>query len=270
MEILNTMLKTQRHEVILREIQSRGQLSMRELSTILTTTEITVRRDLDELDQAGQIKRIRGGAQRLTPCSPEPPVVLRQLLQSREKKAIGLKALDLVAEGEVIAIEAGSTTLELARAIAQKSWQNLQVATNSFLIHEALIHAEGVSTIFLGGVVNRDERGTFGMLAEEVLRHLRFNKLFVGCRGIDADGGITYGIEAQTEAATIRAMAAATNQTFILADHTKLGQIYLIRLLPASAIAGLVVDDQAPAGQLAQLREKGVQVLPAPVAPNTE
>ena len=250
----------------MREIQSRGQLSLRELAAILETTEITVRRDLDELDQAGHVKRIRGGAQRVSPSSPEPPVVQRQLLQSREKKAIGAKALELVADGEVIAIEAGSTTLELARAIADRAWHNLQVVTNSFLIYEALIPTEGVGTIFLGGVVNLEERGTFGVLTEEMLRHMSFNKLFVGCRGIDAGVGMTHSIEAQTEVATVRAMAAAASQTFILADHTKLGQIFVLRLLPISDIAGLVVDDQAPQGQLATLREKGVQVLLAPVA----
>ncbi len=114
------MLKEERHDKIVKEVLKRGPVSVTDLAASLHVSEITVRRDLDDLDRGGYLKRIRGGAQPLSPREPEPPILQRQLCQVKEKQAIGAAAAELVKEGDVIALEAGSTTIELARALAAR------------------------------------------------------------------------------------------------------------------------------------------------------
>ena len=138
------MLKSERQDEIVREVWRRGAASSCDLATLLGVSEITVRRDVAELARAGRLERIRGGARRLLPQGPEPSVVQRQAAQAREKEAIGLAAVEMVQDGSVIGIESGSTSLELARAIAMRSWHSLHVVTNSFSVANLLMRTPGV------------------------------------------------------------------------------------------------------------------------------
>ncbi len=259
------MLKQQRQDEIVKQVLRRGPVSVTELAADLNISEITIRRDLDELDKSGHLKRIRGGAQPLSPRDPEPPVVHRQISQVIEKKAIGEAAVQLVSDGDVIALESGSTTLELARALRRRVWQHLQVVTNSFAITEGLMRVPGVQLIFVGGIVNCDELGTFGVLTEEMLKRMSINKLFIGCRGINPDTGLSHDVQAAAEIATVRALAEASKKVFVLADHTKFERTFLVQMLPIGDVDGVVTDSLTPEPILQKLRKQVRRVVVAPV-----
>jgi len=264
---MNSKLKSERQDSILREVLRRGPVSITDLAAFLDVSEITVRRDLDELHENGLLERVRGGARPLSIRGPEPPVIQRAELQTSEKQAIGQAAIDLIADGDVIAIESGSTTLEFARAIARRIWKNLQVATNGFLVSEILMRVPGVQLICIGGYFKAEEMCTVGVLAEDMLGCMRFNKLFIGCRGIDPEGGITTDLQSETEVLTVRAMAAAADQVIILADHTKFGRIFLLRALPISKVDIVITDPLTPENILDKLRKQDTQVIVGALAP---
>ncbi len=258
------MIKSVRQEGILKEVYKNGYVSSAELASAMVVSEITIRRDLDELDRQGSLKRVRGGAQRVTQRGPEVPVIQRQQSQVKEKRAIGQAALALVSDGDVIALESGTTTLEMARAIARQSnWQDLQVVTNSFTIFSELVNVPGIRIVFLGGVVSPNEMGTFGVLTEDMLKSIRIDKFFVGCRGIDTRDGISNSLQAEQEVSTVRAFVAASGQMIVLADHTKFGQTFLIRMQPVTDIDVVITDDQTPDHFVDDLHDQDVQLIVA-------
>ena len=265
---MNNKLKSQRQDSILSEVLRRGTVSIGDLAAFLKVSEITVRRDLDELHASGSLERVRGGARPLSVRGPEPPIIQRAEEQTSEKQAIGQAALALVADGDVIVIESGSTTLEFTRAIARRTWTNLQVATNGLLIAETLMRVPGVQLVCIGGYFKADEMCTFGVLAEDMLGRMHFNKLFFGCRGIDPEGGITTDLQSETEVFTVRAMAAAADQVIILADHTKFGRIYLLRTLPIAKVDLVITGSLTPETILDNLRKQDTRVIVAAGEPS--
>jgi DeoR/GlpR family transcriptional regulator of sugar metabolism len=266
---MNSKLKSERQDSILKEVLRRGPVSIGDLAAFLQVSEITVRRDLDELHANGSLERVRGGARPLSPRDPEPPIVTRLLSQANEKQAIGQAAVELISDGDVIALESGSTTLEFARAIARHSWHNLQVVTNGHLISEILMRVPGVQLVCIGGYFKPEEMCTFGVLAEDMLSRMRFNKLFIGCRGIDPEGGITTDLQSETEVFTVRAMAAAADQLIILADHTKFGHKFLLRALSIAKVDIVITDPLTPAPILDKLRKQDTQVIIVPLENTT-
>ena len=260
------MIKAVRQERLLNEIQKQGQVSLADLAKALGVSDITIHRDLEELENEGKLKRVRGGARRISPLGPEPPVILRQQDQPDEKLAIAQKALELVADGEVVALESGSTTLELARAIAAGGpWKNLQVVTNSFPILEVLIHIPGVTVVFLGGMVVPGELGTFGIFAEDMLKKVTINKAFLGCRGLDTQLGLSNSIQSEMEVSFVRSLTSSSNSTVVLADHTKMGKAFLIHMLSPNEIDLVVTDSQTDQHFRDELIEQGVEVIVADV-----
>ena len=260
------MLKTERQDAIVAEVWRRGTVSVADLAARLGVSEITIRRDIDELGALGRLQRIRGGARRLMPRDPEPPAVQRQAECAEEKRAIGLAALGLVHDGDVIAIESGSTTLELARAIAGRAWRLLQVVTNSFTVLNELLRVPGVQVVFAGGAVNADEMGTYGALAEETLKRLNIDRLFLSCRAIDPRTGLSNDLQAGRMVGVERAFVAASRQVIVLADHTKFGRVFLMQIVPATDIDIVVTDDLTSPDVLEELSRQDTQVVVAPVA----
>lgn len=259
------MLKSERQDRIVSEVLRRGSATVADLAARLGVSPITVRRDLEELDAAGRLQRVHGGARRQMPREPEPPVVQRQMLQAREKQAIARLAAGLVRDGDVIGIESGSTTLELARALAAQRWQSLQVVTNSFTVAAELILTPGVDLIFIGGNVHAGEMGTFGDLAVEMLRRLHVGKLFITCRGLDPHAGLTNDTRAEYVVSAERALVAASRQCIVLADHTKLGQVFVLQIVPSTAIDLVITDGLAPTEMIEELRRQEIDVLVAPL-----
>jgi DeoR family fructose operon transcriptional repressor len=258
---MSNMLKSERQDEILGVVQRLKVATIPDLANHLKVSEITVRRDLDELARAGLLERVRGGGRERGPRGPESPVIQRQLNHVEEKQAIGLAAVELISDGDVIAVESGSTVFQLVRCLAKRSWKQLQVVTNSFPIVEELIHVPGIQLVFIGGLVQADELATFGVLAEDMLRNMHVNKLFIGCRGIDPQIGLMSDLQAQLEVETVRAMAASAEQVIVLADHTKFGQHFMLRTLPISSVDVIVADDQVLDSILDELHRQDIQVV---------
>ncbi len=235
-------------------------VSVAELKQIFDVSEITIRRDLDNLEHEGFLHRVHGGARIAARSHPEPPVLLRQKEHVEEKEAISELAFELIQDGDVIALESGSTTIALARKIAEKRWENLQVITNNFEIQKVLRNASNIQLMFVGGFVDQQEMCTYGELAEAALKSLRVRKYFCGCRGIDPEFGRSNNIQTGFEIGTVRAFAEISDQIILLADHTKFGLTFALQMLPIDQIDVIITSDHTPVEVLSRFEAKGIRI----------
>jgi DeoR/GlpR family transcriptional regulator of sugar metabolism len=161
-------------------IDERGVVSVRELSAHFSVSEATIRRDLEQLDSLGWVKRDHGGAVRADAQRAEPPVLQRIAVQAGEKERIGQLAASLIKDGETIFIGSGTTTLAVARNL--EGVEHLTVITNALNIANQLLHRTGISLIVIGGQVRDSEFSLIGPLTEQALKDLRADRVFLGIR----------------------------------------------------------------------------------------
>lgn len=254
--------------MIVREVRERSSMTIAQLSEAFGVAEITIRRDLDELSEAGYLERIWGGVRAKSASMMEPPVMQRQKANIAEKRAIAQEAVNLIEDGDLICLYMGTTTLELARLIGQKAWANLQVVTNGLPILTELLRVPGIQLLCIGGMVNADEMAFNGVLTEQFVANVHIQKLFIGCRGIDAQHGVTNAVTAEKELGTIRTFVQSSHEVILLADHSKFGRVYFMQTFPLDAIHHLVTDDGVPPDTLDLIRKQGIAVSVAHVNSN--
>lgn len=257
------MLKAERQRSIVEVVLAQGTMTVSELSDLFEVSDITIRRDLDELDENGYLQRVRGGVRRPSPKGPEPPSRQRQKENAAEKKSIAQAAMKLITEDDVIALQMGTTVLELAKALARKTWQNLQVVTNGIPIITELARTPGVRLICVGGMFDPDELACSGYHAQQFLTNFNISKLFLGCRGIDAERGVTNAMQAENELGTIHAFVRSASRVIVVADHSKFNQVFPMQTLPLSAIDTIVTDSDVSEHTLKKMHDQGIYTVVA-------
>ena len=150
------MIPIERHQRILALVEQRGAVSINELTEILGVSHMTIRRDVSKLEEQGLLVSVSGGVRAVSRLAAEPSHLVKSTLQSEEKQAIGALAASLIAKNSCIYLDAGTTTLALARAILDRD--DLQVVTNDFEITQLLIDASQCGVIHTGGTLCRENR----------------------------------------------------------------------------------------------------------------
>ena len=253
------VFKEERWRAILAILSEQGRIRVGRLATRLNVSEATVRRDLEAMQAQGMLQRTHGGAMLLPPTAFEVSFDESQSKAQAEKRAIGHRAAGLVAEGESIIIESGTTTLELARCLLDM--RKLTVLTNSLAICKEISANEGIEVMVLGGTLRRQSASLVGPWVAEVLQRVRVDKAFVGVNGLSADFGLSSPNPFTAESR--KAILAAARIRIALADHSKLGVEALYHVAPLDALDILVTDVGAGEEQLAPIRDKGVEVMTA-------
>ena len=164
------MIPIERHQRILALVEQRGAVSINELTEILGVSHMTIRRDVSKLEEQGLLVSVSGGVRAVSRLAAEPSHLVKSTLQSEEKQAIGALAASHIAKNSCIYLDAGTTTLALARAILDRN--DLQVVTNDFEITQLLIDASQCGVIHTGGTLCRENRSCVGESAARTLRHL--------------------------------------------------------------------------------------------------
>jgi DeoR/GlpR family transcriptional regulator of sugar metabolism len=218
-------------------------------------SEMTVRRDLRDLEREGKLMRVHGGA---VSMAAEPSFAEIEVERAALKDAIGAAAAALVDDGETIVIDIGTTTLALARHLRGRT---LTVITSSLAAYEELVGEESIELVLLGGIVRRNYRSLVGVLAEDALRQLRADVAFLGASGIDAELGIldTTLVEVPIK----RAMMEAAERRVLLADSAKFAMRGVVRVCGAERLNALVTDAGVPPRARAALERAGVEVVVA-------
>lgn len=246
----------ERRALILQLIETQGEVSVADVSQRVGVSEMTVRRDLEALEGRGALIRLHGRAVAPVSRSYEPPFDVRVGSAPAAKERIGALAASLLAEGETVVLDVGTTTLEVARAL--KGRRNITVLTPSLPIANVLAEEPGIRLMLTGGVLRPGERSLVGDLAVGSFRDYRFDTVVLGVGGIDLEAGLTeYNLD---DTRVKRAAIEIARRIIVVADATKLGRVAFARICPLAQVDVLVTDGAAPADLIASLEDAGVEV----------
>jgi DeoR/GlpR family transcriptional regulator of sugar metabolism len=252
------MLKQARLEQIADLVATRGQVTVTELSSALSVSEATIRRDLDELAGWGRIRRAHGGAVRAAASDREPPLVVREAALVAEKRRIGRAAAELVSSGDRIFLGGGTTVASMADHLEDK--RNLTVITNSLPIAGRLAERTDIELIVIGGVLRHSEQSMVSQIAERMIDEFRVDTVFMGVRAVDVAEGLT--VDSVAEAAVDRAILRIGRQRVVLADHSKFGRSSTVRLVALGTV-DIFVTDAISESLVREVAELGAKVVVA-------
>lgn len=244
-----------RHRQITDAVRRAGRLSVAELAERTGTSEMTVRRDLELLAEQGLLERYRGGARSVLLRGDEPPFALRASEGAEVKQRIAAAVAEMIADGEAIVIDAGTTCLAVAHALARR---RLTVMPLSLHATNALVGAPQLRLLLPGGEPRPGELALTGPLAEASLATLRFDTAVIGCCGLTATNGLTaYDL---ADAAIKRAAIASAHRVIVVAEAAKLSRTALALVAPAAALHAVVTTADAPDEEVDALKALGAAV----------
>jgi DeoR family transcriptional regulator of aga operon len=257
----NPLLAEQRRRKILDLLEREGQITVRELVDQFSISAVTVRSDLDALGATGAVVRSHGGAVRQLEPTRDYPLRLKASIHRTEKAQIGRAAANLIQPGEVIILDSGTTTTEIARQLKARTLLGVTIITNAMNVVSELLDAPGISVIAIGGLLRPVSLSFVGPQAEAMLKDLHADRLFLAVDGFDLEGGPTTPdvLEAQLNGL----MMTVAKETTIVADYSKLGRRSVSRIGPLDKIDRLITDSKAPAEFVQALRARGIEVIQA-------
>ncbi len=252
-------MSTQRQDIVLQIIESRGEVRLSDLQARFPDiSAMTIRRDLEALERQGLIVRIRGGAKSITHLSmlKEAAYPQRQVANTLAKQAIAEKAIRLVSSGQSIYIDSGTTCLMFAQYLPDTS---LFVLTPAPMTAIELVKNPGVKINLTGGHLNRETMTLSGFNAQEHVRGLNIDLAFIGTGAFSVSNGFTCGdyYEAELKKLIIRKAL----KTVILMDNSKIGYSMPYTFAKLSSINTLITDATLPADVLAAAKQANVIVL---------
>ncbi len=253
------MLAEERHQHILLLLNEKGAVTVSELCEQFGVSEMTVRRDLAALERKGLLRRVHGGAVSARGRSYEPPFLMRSSQHAQEKQRIAEAALSLIHDGDSIALDVGTTTLEIAKRLSDV--RNLTIVTPSLHIANVLADNPHNRIILTGGILRPGELSLVGPFAERIFAELFVDKLFLGIGGLHLEAGLTeYNLE---DAQVKRAMLRSAKECIVVTDSSKLGRIAFAAVGPISVMHTLITDNKADPAIVSRLEEMGVRVIVA-------
>lgn len=253
-----------RRDRMLALLREQEFLRVSDLAHQFEVSEVTVRADLDALEQRGQLRRVRGGAVPRATAPTERRFEEAEVAAAAQKRAIGRAAAGLIEDGDTLILDVGTTTTAVAQALADRlDITDVTVFTSSLTIALALERADPrVTVIITGGTLRPKQHSLVEPLAGLVLGSINARKAFIGCNGVDVDRGITNVNLPETEIK--RLVLSSAQERIVCADSSKLGQVALAHVCSLDEIDLLITDDAADPELLAALRNVGMAVRLVP------
>ncbi len=250
------MLNEERRRAILDLLNRQGRVLVTELARHFHTSQVTIRKDLEALHAHGQVHRTHGGALPARESVLEDPTLReKEKLHRQEKLRIAEAAAGKVVEGQVVILDSGTTTTAIARAL--REFRNLIVITNAVNI-AAELSGTAVEVILTGGTLRKNSFSLVGPIAEETLRRLSADLLFLGVDGFD----VHYGLSTPNllEAKVNRVMVEIAKRTIAVCDSSKFGRRSLSLIAPPSAVHEMITDRGIPKSDLRVMRQAGMEI----------
>ena len=238
-------------------LQERAQVSVAELAEIFAVSAVTIRADLVALDDIGALVRVHGGALPRQE-SDELPIDIKQSMHRAEKMRIAAAAVLHIRDGETVILDSGTTTAEIAKLIRGLKFESLNVITNALNIAVMLASAPFINLVIPGGVLRRRSWSLSGPPAENAIRDLQADTLFLGVDSLDPEVGLMtpYVLEAQLNAQMIR----IARKVIAVTDSSKLLRRNLSVISPVDTVDLLITDKGADARAIEAIRTRGVEV----------
>lgn len=259
----NKMLAKQRYSKILELLERDGIVNTAELVSLMNVSSETIRKDLKHLDKQGQLSRVHGGAVPVSqiPSAASPTGYItfqkRNSQHLEQKAAITKKAIELITEGQVVALDFGSTSQTMALAL-KEHFHRLTVITCS--IQNALLLAEnpGLTIILTGGVLNRDEYTLVNDFSS-ILDNLHIDIMFMSVTGIDPMIGCTD--QRVSETRIQNQLRHSASKTVVLADSSKFGKASLVKICTLNEVDTIITDSGISADMEKQIRALGTELI---------
>lgn len=247
-------LPDHRRSLIIKAVEDRGSATVQDLADRLQVSMMTIRRDLVELEREGAIRRVHGGAVSARGRAYEPLFHLRATVMPEAKTQIGKVAAELVIDGDSIALDVGTTTIEVARALVGK--RNLTIVTPSLHVANLFLNQSDTRLIVTGGIARSVEGSLVGELTAYAFRQLHVDRLFLGVACIDATLGMTeYNWE---DAIVKQQMIAAAKEVIVVADSAKFAKVAFAHVANFSQVHRIVTDRVPPPELLKAIENAGI------------
>lgn len=261
------MLANQRRELILAEVERIGAIRISELTDLLGVSDMTVRRDLENLEAHGWLRKVHGGAVLTASSVEESSFEAKSSLQQPAKRAIAARAAELIEPNSAIGLSAGTTTWMLARGL-QGAALSLSVVTNSTTVADILAAGggPGIRVVLTGGE-RTPSAALVGAIADRSIASLHVDRLFLGVHGMDARAG--FSTPNLAEAQTNHALIASARQVVVLADSTKWGVVGLANFGRLSVADILITDDGISAEARRILEDQVGKLIVVPISDGT-
>jgi DeoR family transcriptional regulator of aga operon len=250
------VLNEERRRAILEILNRDGRVLVMEMAREFDTSQVTIRKDLEILHAHGLVHRTHGGALPAREGALEDPSLReKEKLHRAEKLRIAAAAARQVKEGQVVILDSGTTTTAIARAL--RSFRNLTIVTNAVNIAAELSGATA-EVILTGGSLRKNSFSLVGPIAEETLRRLNADVLFLGVDGFD----VQYGLSTPNllEAKVNRVMVEVAKRTVAVCDSSKFGRRSLSMIVPPTALQEVITDRGIPKSDLRALKKAGIEV----------
>lgn len=241
------MLAEERRKIILEEIDTYGKVQVVAMAERLNVSMETIRRDIDAIVDAENVRRVHGGAIKITYPDGEPSYQHRKDMNLKAKQSIGKEASELINDGDTIFLDTGTTVQQLARFIKGK--ERLIIITNSLptamLLNESLAQNKFTGKlIMLGGEVSTDQQTISGKVCEEMLKNFYVDKAFLSVGGISIRRGVSdYDLN---ESEISKIACSISKETIVLADNSKIGVQSFSLIAPLNSINAIISDVKPP------------------------
>lgn len=245
------MVPAQRRQRILQAVRS-GTAHVSDLARAFDVSEMTVRRDLLALERDGKLERVHGGAVDTVPERPFDEIAKEG---QEAKERIGRVAATLVQDGQTVMLDIGTTTLQVARHLRGRK---VTLITTNLAALDELRDDDEVEIVLPGGLVRRNYLSMVGVLAEDALRQLNADIVFLGTSAIDAD--LSVWDTTMIEVPIKRAMIRAAGRVVLLADSEKFSMSGVVRVCGPADLDQIITDAGLPAGDRAAIEDAGIEV----------
>lgn len=257
------MLSELRQQEIINLLESHGSVKTSALCEKFSISRETIRRDLESLEERNLVRRIHGGAMKVEHAAYDTPFysAFDQRMQAhcQKKQLVAWEAAEYIEDGKAIALDSGTTALELARALKTKKFCSLTVVTNSFPVASELTDIEGITLVMTGGIYRPEERAFASDLATLIFSKINIDILFLTTCGVSVERGITY--QRIDEVVVQNKMMEASEKTIIIADSSKIGSNSVIKMCGIEKVSMIITDSEADPEQIEHLRTAGIPVV---------
>lgn len=238
-------------------LQKYKRATITQLVEILSVSDVTVRRDLAQLESEGLIRRTHGGAILPDSTGLEPPAAEREIKFLVEKERIGRFAAQFIKDGETVMIDGGSTTLQVVKNLKKK--RDLIVVTNAPNFALELQENDSIEVILTGGTLRRKTIALVGPVAIETINKFRADKTILGMAAISVPEGL-FTIN-PLEAEIKKAMMNCSEELIVVADYSKLGRLSFTQVASLSRVSKLIMDNRISTAEVKAIEDLDVEVF---------
>jgi len=250
------MEQVERKKYILKQLEMNDKVTLKELSRRFDVSEMTIRRDFNELEMQGLLIRKYGGAVKSEAAESLFSFNKRVESNRKQKQLLCRIAEGYIDDGDIIFIDCGTTLFRLAGMVRNRK---IRVITNSLPVVSELMGSPTVKLTLVGGTIDSDRQASYGSIAEAAIREFSADKAFIGTDGISLLHGLSSYDE--KEALITRTMAEHSRQVFLLCDSSKIERDSYFRYAPVTLVHYLITDKLRNESLIQQYKEQGIQIV---------